>query len=388
MLERYLAAAHDAAYRAKLGEVQAAREALGRARDQVEEIMVMRELDERRQTYVLKRGAYDARGEPVEPRVPPWLNRMPPGAPANRLGLAKWLTDPANPLASRVAVNRYWQLIFGNGIVRTPEDFGSQGAQPTHRELLDWLALNFINHGWDLKRLLRQMVMSATYRQGSEASPELVARDPENLLLARAPIYRLPAEMLRDQSLAVSGLLVEKLGGAPVRPYEVAVSFKPVARDKGEGLYRRSLYTYWKRTGPAPVMMALDASKRDVCSVKRERTASPLQALVLLNDPQMIEASRVLGEKLVAAHGDHTGALVADAFRRTVGRLPRDEESAVLQRLATEQLERFQADPAAAEALLGIGDAPRDAALPAAEVAAAAVVVNGLLNFDASVMKR
>ena len=241
-LEQYLASAHDAAYRAKLGEVQAAREALGRARDQVEEIMVMRELDERRQSYVLKRGAYDARGEPVEPRVPAWLNPMPPGAPPNRLGLAKWLTDPANPLAARVAVNRYWQLIFGNGIVRTPEDFGSQGAQPTHRELLDWLALDFINHGWDLKRLLRQMVMSATYRQRSEAAPELVARDPENLLLARAPIYRLPAEMLRDQSLAVSGLLVEKLGGAPVRPYEVEVSFKPVARDKGEGLYRRSLH--------------------------------------------------------------------------------------------------------------------------------------------------
>jgi hypothetical protein len=387
-LKPYVAAAHDPTYRTKLDELQAAREALGRAQDGVEEIMVMRELDGRRPSYVLKRGAYDAPGAAVEPGVPTWLNPMPAGAEPNRLGLAKWLADPANPLAARVAVNRYWQLIFGNGIVRTPEDFGSQGALPTHRELLDWLAKDFIDHGWDVKRLLRQMVLSASYRQRSEADPELVARDPENLLLARAPVYRLPAEMLRDQSLAVSGLLVEKLGGAPVRPYEVAVSFKPVDRDKGEGLYRRSLYTYWKRTGPAPVMMALDASKRDVCSVKRERTASPLQALVLLNDPQMIEASRVLGEKLVRIHGGDDTSLVADAFRRAVGRTPRQEEAEVLQRLSREQLELFEADPTAVMALLGTGDAPRDEALPAAQIAAAAVVVNALLNFDACVMKR
>lgn len=387
-LRAYRLSAHDTAYRAKLAELQSAREALGKALDGLTEIMVMRELKKRRQSYLLKRGAYDAPGEEVEPGVPAWLNPMPQGAPADRLGLAQWLTDPANPLAARVAVNRYWQLIFGEGLVRTPEDFGSQGALPTHGELLDWLAKDFIDHGWDVKRLLKQLVMSATYRQRSAASPELLARDPENRLLARAPVYRLPAEMLRDQSLAVSGLLVEKLGGAPVRPYEVAVSFKPVAKDKGAGLYRRSLYTYWRRTGPAPVMMALDASKRDVCSVKRERTASPLQALVLLNDPQFVEASRVLGEKLVAAHADDVRALVGDAFRRLVGRVPSAEESAILVKLFSEQLAIFEADGGEAQALLKTGDAPRDGKLSAAKVAAAAVVVNGLLNFDGCVMKR
>ncbi|MGI9241829.1 MAG: DUF1553 domain-containing protein [Verrucomicrobiales bacterium] len=387
-LQSYLASALDPAYRAKLDELRSARQAFAQAQDKVEEIMVMRELDERRPSYVLERGAYDARGEQVEPGVPAWLNPLPSGAGRDRLGLARWLTDPANPLAARVAVNRYWQLIFGEGLVRTPNDFGSQGALPTHPELLDWLAKDFIDHGWDVKRLLKQMVMSATYRQRSEADQDLLARDPENLLLARAPVYRLPAEMLRDQSLAVSGLLVEKLGGASVRPYEVAVSFKPVEKDTGEGLYRRSLYTYWKRTGPAPVMMALDASKRDVCSVKRERTASPLQALVLLNDPQIVEAARVLGEKLVVAHGDDAASLVRDAFRRTVGRSPRTEEAAVVERLYREQLALFEGDLAAAGALLSTGDAPRDEALPSAEVAAAAIVVNGLLNFDASVMKR
>jgi hypothetical protein len=232
------------------------------------------------------------------------------------------------------------------------------------------------------------MVMSSTYRQRSEASAELVARDPENLMLARAPVYRLAAEMLRDQSLAVSGLLVDKIGGAPVRPYEVAVSFKPVKKDKGEGLYRRSIYTYWRRTGPAPVMMALDASKRDVCSVKRERTSSPLQALVLLNDPQMVEAARVLGERLVVAHGDDVAALVGDAFRRLTGRVASAEELDVLARLYQEQMAVFKADAGKAKSLLATGEAPRDVNLPAEKVAAAAVVVNGLLNFDGSVMKR
>jgi len=388
MLKNYLLTAHDAGYKAKFGELTAAREALAKANDAVTEIMVMRELDERRPSYILERGAYDARGEEVQPGVPAWLNPMPAGAKGDRLGLAKWLSDPQHPLAARVAVNRYWQLMFGEGLVRTPEDFGSQGALPTHPELLDWLAKDFIDHGWDVKRLLKQMVMSATYRQTSEASEELVTRDPENMLLARAPVYRLSAEMLRDQALAASGLLAEKVGGAPVRPYEVAVSFKPVKRDKGDGLYRRSLYTYWKRTGPAPVMMALDASKRDVCSVKRERTASPLQALVLLNDPQMVEASRVLGEKLHVKHGEAAPALVSEAFRILVGRNPSAKESTILVALYTEQLAVFSADPAKAEEYLKTGDAPRDANLSAAKVAAAAVVVNGLLNFDGCVMKR
>ena len=387
-LRQYLLSAHDPKYQAKLKELQEARQQLFKAQDGVTEIMVMRELEDRRKSFVLERGAYDARGEEVEPDVPAWLGPMPEGASRDRLGLAQWLTDPRHPLASRVAVNRYWQLAFGHGLVRTPEDFGSQGALPTHRELLDWLSRDFMDNGWDVKRLMKQMLMSATYRQRSEADPSLLARDPENWLLARAPVYRLPAEMLRDQSLELSGLLVDKIGGAPVRPYEVAVSFKPVKQDQGEGLYRRSLYTYWKRTAPAPVMMALDASKRDVCSVKRERTASPLQALVLLNDPQLVEAARVLGEKLCVAHGEDQAALVADAFRRVVGRVASDEELVVLGKLFEEQLGLFSQDPAKADALLKTGSAPRDGKLAAPRVAAASVLVNGLLNFDAVVMKR
>ena len=190
----------------------------------------------------------------------------------NRLGLAKWLTDPDHPLTARVAVNHYWQLIFGEGLVRTPEDFGRQGALPTHPQLLDWLANDFVTHGWDVKRLVKQMVMSTAYRQSSAVTEELLKVDPENEFLARAPSYRWPAEMLRDNVLAASGLLVGKIGGPPVKPYELAASFKPSTPDRGDGLYRRSLFTYWKRTGPAPVMMALDAAKRDVCRVKREVT--------------------------------------------------------------------------------------------------------------------
>ncbi|GAG37162.1 unnamed protein product, partial [marine sediment metagenome] len=228
---------------------------------------------------------------------------FPADAPRNRLGLARWLTDPEHPLTARVAVNRFWQLIFGEGLVRTPEDFGTQGQPPTHPKLLDYLAATFVQSGWDIKRLVREMVTSATYRQSGMVDPQLVQIDPENRLLGRSERRQLPAEMLRDAALKVGGLLIERRGGPPVKPYEVAVSFKPVKRDEGEGLYRRSVYTYWKRTGPAPAMMALDASKRDVCRVRRPRTQSPLQALVLLNDPQFVEAGRKLSERLLADGG-------------------------------------------------------------------------------------
>ena len=231
-----------------------------------------------RTTYLLKRGAYNLRDEEVTATTPEVLTTFPEDVPANRLGLSHWLTDPDHPLTARVAVNRFWQIMFGEGLVRTPEDFGRQGQAPTHPELLDWLASDFVRHQWDTKRLLKMIVMSSTYRQSSQASSEVVQRDPTNQWLARAPSYRLSAEMLRDNALAVGGLLVERQGGPPSKPYDLEVSFKPVKRDKGEGLYRRSLYTYWKRTGPAPAMMTLDASKRDVCRVKRERTSSPIQA--------------------------------------------------------------------------------------------------------------
>ncbi|MFT7643467.1 MAG: hypothetical protein ACI9G1_005232, partial [Pirellulaceae bacterium] len=240
----YYLHAHDAEFKAALTALRSVREQRSGTIDGIQEIMVMRELQKPRDAYLLKRGAYNARGEVVVPMTPSAFSRLPVEGRANRLDLAKWLCDSQNPLTARVAVNRFWQLLFGTGIVRTPEDFGSQGAPPTHPELLDWLAHDFVKSEWDVKRLVKRIVMSATYRQASDVSPELLQRDPYNLLLARSPRYRLSAEMLRDNALSVSGLLVSKIGGTPAKPYELSVSFKPVGHDKGEGLYRRSLYTY------------------------------------------------------------------------------------------------------------------------------------------------
>ena len=255
-------ATRDSEFQGQLDSLRRRRQRRSELVDPIQEIMVMREMASPRPAYLLKRGAYDARAEQVPMDTPSVFPRLTEDQPRNRLGLARWLTDPDHPLAARVMVNRYWQMIFGRGLVRTPEDFGSQGEPPTHPELLDWLAKDFIDHGWDLKRLIRQMVTSTVYRQASFADPDVTAKDPENRLLARTPRHRLPAEMIRDNALAVSGLLVSKIGGAPVKPYEIAESFKASKPDEGDGLYRRSLYTYWRRTGPAPVMMALDAAKR------------------------------------------------------------------------------------------------------------------------------
>jgi hypothetical protein len=278
-------------------------------------------------------------------------------------------------------------MLFGEGVVRTPEDFGSQGARPTHPDLLDWLARDFVDHGWDVKRLLRQMVMSATYRQRSGPTPEALEKDPENKLLSHYPRYRLPAEMLRDSALFTSGLLVDKVGGPPVRPYEVAASFKPMSPDKGEGLYRRSLYTFWKRTGPAPVMMTLDASKRDVCSVKRERTSTPLQALVLMNDPQFVEAARVFGQKLLVEHGEDVDAMVRHGFTSLTSRSPRPSELAILRRLFVDQRRYFAESPENAEAFLKVGTALASDALPKPDMAAAGILVSVMMNLDECVRK-
>jgi len=387
LLPYYLATV-DPEYQKQRGVLRAARQERSETVNGVDEIMVMRELRSPRQTYVLKRGAYNAPGEPVSPGTPALLPPLLERPPKNRLDLARWLTDASNPLTARVAVNRFWQMIFGNGLVRTPEDFGSQGKVPTHPELLDWLAKDFMDHGWDIKRLLKAMVQSATYRQDSVASPELLARDPSNLLLARATRYQLPAEMIRDNALAASGLLLRRIGGPPVRPYEVAVSFKPVDRDKGEGLYRRSLYTYWKRTGPAPVMMILDASKRDVCVVRRERTSTPLQACVLLNGLQFVEAARVLGQRMIQKHHDDTDAVLEEIFRALTSRDPFATEKDVLSRLYDEQLRYFEQHVERAEQFLKTGDFPRDVDIPAPRLAAVGMVANTLMNFDECIMRR
>ena len=396
---------HDADVLEKRKALQQAREAHCDAVDAQKEIMVMRELEEPRQTYLLVRGAYDNRGDKVEPTTPKVLPSFPESAPRNRLGLARWLTQPDHPLTSRVAANRLWQLCFGTGLVRTPEDFGSQGRAPTHPALLDWLAVDLMENGWDIKYAMKQIMMSATYRQSSQhPSVDLIKQDPENEWLARFPSYRLSAEMLRDNCLAVGGRLVKKIGGPPVKPYEVEASFKPSKRDSGEGLYRRSLYTYWKRTGPAPMMMALDAAKRDVCRVQRERTSSPLQAFVLLNGPQFVEAARGLAERLIVKHSvdpktdtatdssdnsvDDSRKILGDAFRILTSRKASEKELDVLVGLYEKQRDYFADKDDQVKSFLAVGDAAPNEACDSVQLAATTVVVGTLMNYDESVMKR
>ena len=383
----YYAATRHAEVRKQRSLLKQRRIERSEAVEGVPEIMVMRQSETPRQTWLLNRGAYDDRREPVQPAVPKVLSRPQDPVPADRLELARWLTSPQHPLTARVAVNRFWQIMFGQGLVRTPEDFGSQGRPPTHPELLDWLALDFMQHGWDVRRLLKQIALSSTWCQSSAASEQTLARDPENLWLSRSPAFRLPAEMLRDQALAVSGLLVRQVGGPPARPYEVAVSFKPVPRDTGDGLYRRSVYTYWKRTGPAPAMMVLDAVKRDVCRVSRERTESPLEAFVLLNGPQFVEASRVLAERLLRQHATASAAL-PDLFRRLTSREASDDERVILRRLLEQQQAYFSENPDQARQFLAVGEATVDAGADPVSVAALAAVAGALFSYDECVIRR
>lgn len=381
-LRTFYLAAHDGPYREQLEELRQRRKALCELQDGLQEIMVMRDEPGVRRTYLLDRGAYDARSAEVAAETPAALPPMPAGVPRNRLGLAEWLTQPNHPLTARVAVNRYWQLIFGHGLVRTPEDFGRQGQPPTHPELLDFLASDFVQHGWDVKRLLKLITMSAAYRQTSTPPANSLAADPLNLLLSWSPSYRLPAEMLRDNALSASQLLVSRLGGPPAKPYEVEVSFKPADRDQGEGLYRRSLYTYWKRTGPAPVMMTLDASKRDVCRVRRERTSTPLEAFVLMNGPQFVEAARALAARQLSRHGDDSRDALAEMFRLLTARRPNAAELAVLLDLHRSQLDYFQARPEEAAVYLESGDFVAPGSPDACRLAALASVANALLSFE------
>ncbi|WP_246146009.1 DUF1553 domain-containing protein [Rubripirellula lacrimiformis] len=369
----------------------AARSELCSVQDGLQEIMVMRELDTARPSHLLARGEYSMPGKVVQPGTPAALLPFPTDAPANRLGLADWLCDPRHPLTSRVAVNRLWQMLFGVGLVRTPEDFGSQGSPPSHPELLDYLAIEYIDSGWDTKAMLKRIMMSRTYRQSSRhPDPTSIQQDPTNVYLSRFPTYRLPAEMLRDAALAISGRLVKTIGGPPAKPYEVEASFKPVDRDKGDGLYRRSLYTYWKRTAPAPVMMTLDAPSRDVCRVSRERTASPLQAFVMLNGPQYIEAARGLAETLAQKHSPdqlESGG-VTEAFRAITSRTPTSGEQEVLSKLYQQQLKYFRDQADRVDSFLRIGDAPPDPSVSGPSVAAMTVVVGTLMNYDGSMVKR
>jgi hypothetical protein len=384
----------DPSCRTAFGELQKLREAENQLIDDVPEIMVMKEVPQHRPTFVLKRGAYDAPGEPVQPGTPEKIFPFPRSLPQNRLGLAKWMVDPANPLTARVAVNRAWRTHFGRGLVVTEEDFGTQGKLPTHPLLLDWLARHLMESGWNLKALHKLIVMSATYQQSSRASPELLAKDPENLLIARGPKHRLTAEQVRDNALAVSGLLSRKIGGPSARPYqpeglwEEAGTGKHYTQDTGEGLYRRSLYTFWKRTSPPPSMLVFDAPSREVCTARRETTTTPLQALVLMDDPQFVEAARVLAEQLVRKCGDDVDACIENGFRLATGRKPKPREAAILRHLYDEQLKTFEAEPKSAEQYLTTGSRVADSSLPPQRLAAAAVVTSALMNLDEFITER
>ena len=362
-------------------------------------VMVMQEMSVPRETHILTRGSYDVPGEKVEPGVPEGLlGAWPAGAPKNRLGLAQWLTKPDNPLTSRVVVNRFWQQLFGTGIVKTSDNFGMQGEWPSHPELLDWLAREFVDSGWNVKALMRRLVLSATYRQNSSASKELVARDPENRLLARGPRFRLPAEVIRDQALQISGLLKPRVGGPSVYPYQPPDLYKGIVvaanypgtkyvQSKGDDLYRRSMYTFWKRTVPHPTMNVLDAPDREVCIVKRSITNTPLQALALLNDPIFVEAARKLAERSIKEGGAAPRLRLIFAFRLATGRAPDDREMGILEKSLDQMLAAYAADEKGARALVAIGESISDASIPIPELAAYTAVVNIILNMDEVITK-
>jgi hypothetical protein len=379
---------HDEPWRTQLAALSAARAIVTKLADEAKEIMVMRELPTPRPAYVLKRGEYDQRGARVTADTPSALPRFPADLPRNRLGLARWLTDPSHPLLARVTVNRFWQSLFGRGLVKTADDFGTQGERPEYPALLDWLAVEFVRSGWDVPALLKTIVTSETYRQRSFTSPENAEDDPENIHLARGPRHRFPAEMIRDQALAASGLLIERVGGPPVFLYDHPESFKPEPAGKGEALYRRSIYTFWRRNGPAPVLEAFDTPNRTVCVARRDTTNTALHALVLLNGTQFVEAARVLAEELHRAHGGRDDALIAQAMLRLTGRAPDVAEQRILARLLAEQRDYFRRQPGEAAALRKVGAKAADDALPAPEIAAVATFVNTLMNHDLFSVKR
>jgi len=356
-------------------------------------LMVMEEMPTPRETHILLRGAYDAPGEVVTPDVPAILPPIPADFPKNRLGLAKWLVDPSNPLTARVAVNRFWQMFFGTGIVKTVDDFGSQGESPSHPELLDWLATEFVRTGWNVKEMQKTILTSATYRQASEATPEMVQKDPENRLLAHGARYRLPAETLRDQALSMAGLLVEKLGGPSVKPYQPEGLWTDLTQqgqyvqEHGDNLYRRSLYTFWKRTIPPPSMANFDAPSRESCTVQRGFTNSPLQALDLMNDVSYLEAARVLAERMMKEGGSTAEQRIAFAFRLATGRLPSAAESRVLADSLHYSLDKFQTRPDSAIKYLNVGEHPRDQAIDAEELAAYTTIASLIINLDETVTK-
>jgi hypothetical protein len=359
-------------------------------------VMVMND-SARRKTYVLERGNYDAPSEEVTASTPEAINEFPEEYPRNRLGLARWLTDSDNPLTARVYVNRLWASLFGHGIVETIEDFGSQGALPSHPELLDWLSVEFMESGWDVKHILKIMVSSTTYRQSSSSNPELKETDPENIYLARGPRFRLNAEEIRDYVLSTSGLLNEQIGGPSVKPYQPPGLWQETnaggnrgilttyVEDSGDKLYRRSLYTFWKRTLPPPAMAIFDAPNRDLCEVRRQKTNTPLQALALQNDVQVLECAKVLSSQISEEDLPDEEA-VRSLFQHVLLREPSDEEIDLLVDYHQECVDKFESNKEDAIKLLEVGKAePREE--KQTETAALMMVAQVLYNLDETITK-
>jgi mono/diheme cytochrome c family protein len=397
--EYFLTHAAPPALKAAHGELKALQVRRDELQRQIPTAMVMGEMAKPRETFVLARGDYRNQTDKVQPGVPAVLPPLPRDAPLNRLTLAKWLVDPAHPLTSRVAVNRFWQLYFANGIVKTQEDFGVQGEAPVHPELLDWLATEFVRTGWDVRAMQRLIVTSATYRQSSKVTPALLERDPENRLLARGPRVRLPAEMIRDTALAASGLLNGEIGGPSVLPYQPKGLWEEMAfgegfsaqsyeQSHGKDLYRRGMYTFWKRTVPPASLATFDAPDREKCAVRRALTNTPLQALVLMNDTTYVEAARALAQRALLEGGKNEKSRIEYAFRLATARKPTGKEAGVLRRLLKGQRAEFGRDRQAAIKLISVGESERDKRLDPSELAAWTTVASAIFNLDETITKQ
>ncbi len=362
--------------------------------DSLPTLMVMREMEQPRATHLLLRGAYDKPGERVQPRLPAVISAADRPVPRDRLEFAKWLVSPSNPLTARVTVNRFWQMLFGVGLVKTAEDFGSQGDWPRYMDLLDWLAADFVESGWDVKGVMKTIVMSATYRQSSTVDLDLHERDPENRLLARGPRFRLPAEVVRDQALAISGLLVEQTGGPSVKPYQPAGLWSELAggkdyvQDQGDKLYRRSMYTFWKRAVPPPSMLNFDSAGREACTVRETRTNTPLQALNLMNDVTFVEASRKMAERMMTEGGSTPAERMAYGYRLATAREPDAARSEVLVNAYQHHLDNYETNRKAALSLVTQGESKRNEELDLAELASYTTVASLILNLDETITKQ
>ncbi len=387
---------NDPAFRELQVENKKIEDAKSKLESKITTVMVMEEMPKPRDCYVLIRGAYDKHGPKVTAATPSFLPPIPAGYPRNRLGLAKWIVSPTNPLTARVTVNRFWERFFGTGLVATSEDFGTRAEFPTHPELLDWLATEIIRLKWDQKAFIKELVTSAVYRQKSDDSPEDIKVDPLNRYYCRGPRFRLPAEVIRDQALAVAGILAEKVGGPSVRPYQpdgvwdelnVYGNLRNYKHDTDSGLHRRSLYTIWKRTAAPPEMTLFDVSTRETCRVKRARTNTPLQALVLLNDVTYLESARILANRMLKEGGKSPRERLNFAYQLTLSRLPSDAEMKILERGLQLRLAHYRSNTKAAVKLISQGDAKNFAKLDPAELASYTVVASTILNLDETLTK-